>query len=219
MSDLAGIGPDLWEATVQTIVMVLVSTALAVVAGIPLGVLLVVTGPGGLAPRPGVYRVVGFAVNVGRSVPFIILLVAVLPITRALVGTTIGPAAAIVPLTLAAVPFLGRLVENALREVHPGKIEAALAMGSRQRDVITKVLLAESRAAIVAATTVTLVALVGYSAMAGAVGGGGLGDFAIRWGYQRFRTDITIVTVVILVALVQAFQYAGDSLARRLAHR
>lgn len=219
MSGLTDIAPDLAQATYETLYVVLLSTVLATLGGIPLGVVLVVTGPGGLAPRAALYRGLSLAVNIGRSVPFIILLVAVLPLTRAVVGTTIGATAAVVPLTICAIPFLARLVENALREVAPGKVEAALAMGSARRDVITKVLLAESRPALVAATTVTLVALVGYSAMAGAVGGGGLGDFAIRYGYQRFQTDVTVVTVVVLVLLVQLFQFSGDLLARRLSHR
>ncbi|MFZ5871604.1 MAG: methionine ABC transporter permease [Actinomycetota bacterium] len=199
--------------------MVGVATVLTVLAGVPLGVLLTVTAPGGLAPHPLAHRALGAVVNVGRSLPFIILLVAVAPVTRAVVGTTIGSTAAIVPLTLGAVPFLARLVETALHEVAPGKVEAALAMGARRRDVVRTVLLPEARPSLVAGVTVTVVALISYSAMAGAVGGGGLGDFAIRYGYQQFRTDITVVTVLALVAVVQLLQLAGDTVARRLAHR
>lgn len=211
--------PQLAQATGDTLYMVGVATVLTVLAGVPLGVLLTVTAPGGLAPHPLAHRALGAVVNVGRSLPFIILLVAVAPVTRAVVGTTIGSTAAIVPLTLGAVPFLARLVETALHEVAPGKVEAALAMGARRRDVVRTVLLPEARPSLVAGVTVTVVALISYSAMAGAVGGGGLGDFAIRYGYQQFRTDITVVTVLALVAVVQLLQLAGDTLARRLAHR
>lgn len=211
--------PQLAQATGDTLYMVGVATVLTVLAGVPLGVLLTVTAPGGLAPHPLAHRALGAVVNVGRSLPFIILLVAVAPVTRAVVGTTIGSTAAIVPLTLGAVPFLARLVETALHEVAPGKVEAALAMGARHRDVVRTVLLPEARPSLVAGVTVTVVALISYSAMAGAVGGGGLGDFAIRYGYQQFRTDITVVTVLALVAVVQLLQLAGDTLARRLAHR
>lgn len=211
--------PQLAQATGDTLYMVGVATVLTVLAGVPLGVLLTVTAPGGLAPHPLAHRALGAVVNVGRSLPFIILLVAVAPVTRAVVGTTIGSTAAIVPLTLGAVPFLARLVETALHEVAPGKVEAALAMGARRRDVVRTVLLPEARPSLVAGVTVTVVALISYSAMAGAVGGGGLGDFAIRYGYQQFRTDITVVTVLALVAVVQLLQLAGDTVARRLAHR
>ncbi|WP_366146366.1 methionine ABC transporter permease [uncultured Pseudokineococcus sp.] len=199
--------------------MVAVATGLAVLGGVPLGVLLLLTAPGGLAPHRVVHRVLGLAVDLGRSLPFIILLVAVAPVTRAVVGTTIGSAAAIVPLTIGAVPFLARLVETSLREVAPGKVQAALSMGARRRDVVRAVLLPEAMPSVVASCTVTVVALVGYSAMAGAVGGGGLGDFAIRYGYQQFRTDITLVTVALLLVVVQLLQQLGDAVARRLSHR
>jgi D-methionine transport system permease protein len=213
------IWPQLLDATWQTLYMVGAATLLTVIGGIPLGVLLVVTARDGLAPRLLLNRVLGAVVNLGRSVPFIILLVAVAPVTRAIVGTTIGSTATIVPLTLGAIPFLARLVETSLREVSSGKVEAALAMGARRRDVVRTVLLPEALPSLVAGCTVTLVALISYSAMAGAIGGGGLGDFAIRFGYQQFRSDITVVTVVLLVAVVQLLQVAGDTLARRLAHR
>ncbi|MQA34074.1 ABC transporter permease subunit [Modestobacter roseus] len=198
--------------------MVGVSTALTVLLGVPLGVLLTVTSPGALAPHPLLNRVLGLVVNLGRSLPFIILLVLVAPVTRGIVGTTIGSTATIVPLTIGAVPFLARLVETSLREVAHGKVEATLAMGARRRDVVRTVLLPEALPSLVAGVTVTVVALISYSAMAGAIGGGGLGDFAIRYGYQQFRTDITVVTVVVLLAVVQALQWAGDRWARRLAH-
>ncbi len=219
LSNLEGIGPDLWEATLQTLYMVGVSSLLAVVLGVPLGVLLFATGPGGLSPRRTFYRVVGFIVNVTRSIPFIILLVFVAPLTRAIVGTTIGSTAAIVPLTIAAVPFLARLVEAGLKDVEPGKTEAAVAMGASRLQITGKVLLPEARPAIVAAITVLIVAQIGNSAMAGVVGGGGLGDFAIRYGYQRFQSDVMFVTVVLLVVIVQAVQFVGDRYSRSLSKR
>ena len=218
MSDWDRIWPQLMEATGETLYMVGVSALLTVLLGIPLGILLTVTAPGALAPRPLLNRFLGVVVNLGRSLPFIILLFLVAPVTRGIVGTTIGSTAAIVPLTIGAVPFLARLVETSLREVAPGKVEAAMAMGARRRDVVRTVLLPEALPSLVAGVTVTVVALISYSAMAGAIGGGGLGDFAIRYGYQQFRTDITVVTVVLLLAVVQLLQWAGDRWARRLAH-
>lgn len=213
------VGPALWQATVETVYMVSASMALALVLGIPLGVLLLLTAPDGLTPRRVVSSVVGAIVNMGRSVPFIVLLVLVAPITRLVTGTTIGSTATIVPLTIAAVPFFARLVEAALREVQPGKVEAARAMGASTGQIVRAVLLPEARPGLIAAATVTLIALISYSAMAGAIGGGGLGDFAIRYGYQRFDTAVTVACVVVLLVMVQILQSAGDRLARRLAHR
>lgn len=218
MNDWSRITPQLVEATWETLYMVGVAAGLTVVLGVPLGVLLTVTAPGALAPRPVLHRVLGLLVNLGRSLPFIILLVLVAPVTRGIVGTTIGSTATIVPLTIGAVPFLARLVETSLREVSPGKVEATLAMGARRRDVVRTVLLPEALPSVIAGATVTVVALISYSAMAGAIGGGGLGDFAIRYGYQQFRTDITVATVVLLLVVVQVLQWAGDRWARRLAH-
>jgi D-methionine transport system permease protein len=218
MSDWTRIWPQLMEATGETLYMVGVSALLTVLLGIPLGILLTTTAPGALTPRPLLNRFLGLVVNLGRSLPFIILLFLVAPVTRGIVGTTIGSTAAIVPLTIGAVPFLARLVETSLREVAPGKVEAAMSMGARRRDVVRTVLLPEARPSLIAGITVTVVALISYSAMAGAVGGGGLGDFAIRFGYQQFRTDITLLTVVLLLIVVQALQWAGDHWARRLAH-
>jgi D-methionine transport system permease protein len=218
MSDWTRIWPQLVEATGETLYMVGVSALLTVLLGVPLGILLTVSAPGALAPRPLLNRFLGLVVNLGRSLPFIILLFLVAPVTRGIVGTTIGSTAAIVPLTIGAVPFLARLVETSLREVAAGKVEAAMSMGARRRDVVRTVLLPEARPSLIAGTTVTVVALISYSAMAGAVGGGGLGDFAIRFGYQQFRTDITLLTVVLLLLIVQALQWAGDHWARRLAH-
>ena len=219
MTNWDRIAPALVDATWETVYMVGVSMGLSLLLGIPLGVLLVITAPDGLDPRRTLNGVLGTIVNIGRSVPFIVLLVLVAPITRAATGTTIGSTATIVPLTIAAVPFIARLVEAALREVAPGKVEAARAMGARRRDVVRTVLLPEARPGVVAAATVTLVALISYSAMAGAIGGGGLGDFAIRYGYQRFNTEVTLACVAVLLLMVQLIQVFGDSLARRLSHR
>ncbi|AGZ42358.1 ABC transporter permease [Actinoplanes friuliensis DSM 7358] len=199
--------------------MVGVSTLLTAVGGLLLGILLVLTDRGGLLSAPPVNALLGLIVNVGRSLPFIILLVAVIPFTRAVVGTTIGTTAAIVPLTIGAIPFYARIVETALREVPPDVVSAAVAMGASRRQIIGKVLLREARPGLVAGLTITVIALVGYSAMAGVVGGGGLGDLAIRYGYQRFETDVMIATVVVLIVFVQLIQTLGDVLVRRLSHR
>ena len=219
MTDWSALAPVLQQATWETAYMVGVATLLTVLGGIPLGVFLVVSSPGHLRPAPALNRVLGWVVNIGRSFPFIILLVAVIPLTRALVGTTIGATAAIVPLTLGAVPFYARIVETALREVDRGRVEAALAMGSSTATVVRKVLLPEALPGLVGGLAVTVIALIGYSAMAGAVGGGGLGDLAIRYGYQRFETDVMLVTVVLLVVLVQLVQTVGDAVVRRVDHR
>lgn len=219
MSNLSGLWPTIWEATLQTIYMVSVSSLVAIVVGLPLGVLLQATDADGLRPAPTFNKVLGAIINIGRSIPFIILLVAVIPLTRLIVGTTIGSTAAIVPLALSAIPFFARMVETALREVLPGKVEAAVAMGAAKADVVRKVLIPESRPSLIAGATTTIVALIGYSAMAGAVGGGGLGDLAIRYGYQRFQTDVMLVTIVLLVAMVQVVQVVGDRLARKVGHR
>ncbi len=212
------LGP-LLDALWETLAMVGVSSALATALGLPLGIVLVATGPGHVLQSAPVHRTLGAVVNAARSTPFVILLVAIIPLTRLLVGTAIGTAAAVVPLTLAAVPFVARLAEAALREVDPGLVEAAQAMGATPLQILLRVLVPEALPGLVAAITVTVVNLVGYSAMAGAVGGGGLGDLGIRYGYQRFRPDVMLAVVVVLVALVQAVQSAGDRLARRLDRR
>jgi D-methionine transport system permease protein len=209
----------LLEASWQTAIMVAVSTLVSALVGVPLGVVLVVTSDGHVLQSPLVHRVLGAIVNVGRSVPFIILLVAIVPFTRLVVGTSIGTAAAIVPLAVAAIPFVARLTEAALREVDPGLLEAAEAMGATPLQIVWKVLLPEARPGLVAAITITVVSLVGYSAMAGAIGGGGLGDLGIRYGYQRFRPEVMLAVVVVLVVAVQGIQSAGDRLARRLDRR
>ncbi|WP_327085225.1 ABC transporter permease [Nonomuraea sp. NBC_01738] len=211
--------PLLQEGAGQTLQMVLLATLFTVLLGLPLGVALVVFDKQGLRPLPVVQSVLGFVVNVGRSLPFIVLMIAIIPFTRLVVGTTIGTAAVVVPLTVGAVPFFARLVETALREVGSDVVQAAQAMGASRTAIVAKVLLPEARAGIVSAITVTVIALIGYSAMAGTVGGGGLGDLAIRYGYQRFETLVMIVTVVLLVVLVQLIQSLGDRVARRLSHR
>lgn len=218
MNGLAGTWPQIWQATWQTFYMVGVSSLIAIVFGLPLGVLLQATDAGGLRPAPVWHKTLSTVVNIGRSVPFIILLVAVIPLTRLIVGTTIGSTAAVVPLALSAIPFYARLVETALREVASGKVEAAVAMGAARPDIVRKVLIPESQPSLIAGATTTIVALIGYSAMAGAVGGGGLGDLAIRYGYQRFQTDVMLVTIVLLVVLVQLVQFVGDRLAKAATH-
>lgn len=209
----------LFDGLLETLVMVGVSGAIAALLGIPLGVVLILTDKGGILQNPLLNRVLGLIVNAARSTPFIILMVAVIPFTRLVVGTSIGTAAAIVPLTIAAIPFIARLVETALREVPAGLIEAAQAMGATPLQIVTHVLLPEALPGIVAGLTITLVSLIGYSAMAGAVGGGGLGDIGIRYGYQRFLPEVMLAVVVVLIVFVQGVQSLGDRLVRQLSHR
>lgn len=211
--------PRLVHESLTTIYMVGVSTLLTVLLGLPLGVLLVITDKRGLNPKPMLNRVLGVIVNLTRSLPFIILLVVLIPFTRLIVGTSIGPTAAIVPLTLAAVPFFARVTESALREVPSGLIEAAQAMGSNEWQIVSKVYIPEAMPGLVLGIALTLISLVGYSAMAGAVGAGGLGDLAIRYGYQRFETEVMLVTVVLLVVFVQLVQTAGDRIAAKVSKR
>ncbi len=217
MNDLIQNG-TLWEATQETLYMVGLSTLFTVLGGIPLGVVLALSDRGGFATRL-LGRLLGTIVNIGRSLPFIILMIAIIPFTRAVVGTSIGPEAAVVPLAVGAIPFFARLVEAAVRGVDPGLVEAATAMGARTHHVVLKVLLPEALPGLIRGLTVTVVALVGYSAMAGVIGGGGLGDLAVRYGYQRFETDVMIVTVVLLIILVHLIQMLGDATAKRLDRR
>jgi D-methionine transport system permease protein len=203
----------LWRSFLETLIMTGAAGAISLAFGLPLGLLLVATDKGGIWERPAINRVLGGLVNAARSVPFIILLVAVIPLTRVIVGTSIGVAAAIVPLSLAAIPYYARIAEVSLREVEPGLIEAARAMGGNRWTIIREVLIPESLPGLISGFTVTLVTLVGASAMAGAVGSGGLGDMAIRYGYQRFETDVMIVVVLVLIALVCAVQWIGDRTA------
>ena len=206
----------LLEALGETLYMVAVSAGIATVLGVPLGVILVSTSRGHILQNLWLNRILGYIANATRSTPFIILMVAIIPLTRVLAGTSIGTNAAIVPLSIAAIPFVGRVVESSLREVDYGLIEAAQAMGASPLQIIRRVLLPEAMPSIVLGLTLAVISLIGYSAMAGAIGGGGLGDLAIRFGYQRFRVDVMISTVVILIALVQLVQSAGDLLSRRL---
>ncbi|NYS61506.1 methionine ABC transporter permease [Vreelandella salicampi] len=203
------------QATLDTLYMVGVSGLISTLLGVPLGVMLYVTRPRQILSMPILNQVLGIVTNIGRSIPFIILMVALIPFTRMLVGTSIGINAASVPLTIAAIPFVARLVEGALNELSPGLIEAAQAMGATPWQIIRKVLLPEARGGIITGLTITLVTLVSYSAMAGAVGGGGLGDLGIRYGYNRFNPTIMLITVVILVVMVQGFQSLGDYLVRK----
>ena len=204
-----------WETTA----MVGAAASIAVLLGLPLAVLLLVTAPGGLAARALVNRPVALLVNAVRSVPFIILMVAIVPFTRLVAGSSIGTAAAVVPLSIAATAFIARLFETALREVDRGLIEAAQAMGASRGQIVCKVLVPEAAPGLIAAVTVTLVSLVGFSAMAGAVGGGGLGDLGIRFGYQRFMPEVMAVVVGVLILAVQGLQVLGDWLVRRFSHR
>ena len=209
----------LYTSLLETLLMVGVAGLSAVVFGIPLGVALIVTDRGALLQNLPLNRVLGAVVNAARSVPFVILMVAIIPLTRLIAGTSIGTRAAIVPLAIAAIPFMARIAENAMREVDNGLIIAARAMGATPMQIVRKVLLPEALPGLIAATTVTLVSLIGYSAMAGAIGGGGLGDLGIRYGYQRFLPEVMLAVVAVLIVLVQAVQSLGDRLVRRLSHR
>jgi D-methionine transport system permease protein len=209
----------LWQAFQDTVLMVGVSAGIAVLAGIPLAMFLVTSAPGGIFPAPRLNRIVGAVVNGFRAVPFIVLLVALIPLTRLLAGTTIGVWAAIVPLSISATPFFARIVEVSLREVDTGLIEAAQSIGCRRWHIVRHVLLPEALPGIVGGLTITVVSMIGASAMAGAVGAGGLGDVAIRYGYQRFDTTVMLAVIAILIVLVSAVQIAGDVTVRRLKAR
>lgn len=209
---LALLVKSLWETTY----MVAISGIISAFIGIPLGIVLITTDKGHILENIKLNKVLGVIVNAGRSTPFIILMVAIIPLTRLLAGTSIGTTAAIVPLSIAAIPFVARIIEAALKEVDYGVIEAAQAMGASPAEIIRKVLIPEALPAIILGITLTIINLIGYSAMAGTIGGGGLGDLAIRYGYQRFRADIMLITVIILIAQVQIVQSTGDYLSRRL---
>lgn len=211
--------PEIARATRDTLLMLFGSMALTVVFGVPLGVLLYLSGKGRLAANPVLNAVLSLIVNILRSVPFIILLIVMLPVTVLLVGTSLGVAGAIPPLVVGAAPFYARLVETALREVDKGVVEATQAMGGSTFQIVTRALLPEALPGIIAGATVTAIALVSYTAMAGVVGAGGLGDLAIRFGYQRFQTDVMVVTVVLLLVLVQILQMIGDAVVARVSHR
>ncbi len=209
----------LLKALGETVYMVAVSMIIASIIGVPLGVLLFTTEKGGILENETLNKVIGGIVNAVRSIPFIILMVAIIPFTRFIVGSAIGTTAAMVPLVIASIPFIGRQVETSLKEVPYGLIEAALSMGATPYQIISRVLLPESMPSIVAQLTTVVIALVGESAMAGAIGGGGLGDLAIRYGYQRFRPEIMIATVIILIVLVQLVQFLGTKLSEHLRKR
>lgn len=207
------------DSFLETLVMVAISGVVGTVIGLPLGVLLHLTDKKGVLPIVSLNRAVALVVNSIRSTPFIILLVAIIPFTRIVVGTSIGTPAAIVPLSIAAIPFMARLVETALREVDRGLVEAAQSMGATNWQIVTKVLIPEAIPGIIAGLTILLISLVGYSAMAGAVGGGGLGDLGIRYGYQRFLPEVMLAVVLILIVFVQLLQTTGDILVRRLSRK
>lgn len=211
--------PLIWQALGETLYMVVFAAALTFVLGLLIGIALYMTSPGGIRPFRWINVPLGLYVNISRSLPFLILIIVLIPVTRFIVGTSLGATAAIVPLTFGTAPFFGRLVETALREVDKGKVEAAEAMGATHGDIVRKVLLPEALPALLAGTTLTLVMFVDYSAMAGAIGAGGLGSFAIKYGYQRFNTELMLVTVAILVLIVQAIQLGGEAVVRRVARR
>ena len=211
--------PEIAEASLDTLLMLAGSMVLTVAFGIPLGVLLYVSGKGRLAANPVLNGLLSLIVNILRSVPFIILLIVMLPVTVLLVGTSLGVAGAIPPLVVGTAPFYARLVETALREVDKGVVEATQAMGGSAFQIVARALLPEALPGILAGATVTAIALVSYTAMAGVVGAGGLGDLAVRFGYQRFQTDVMVVTVVLLLILVQILQMLGDRLVARVSHR
>ena len=209
----------LLQGTLDTLYMTLVSTAIAYLIGIPLGVILVITRREGICPAPKTNAVLGTIVNIMRSVPFLILIIVLIPFTRLVAGTSIGAKATIVPLIVGAAPFIARMVESSLLEVDAGVVEAAQAMGASPWQIVTKVLLKESVPSLVTGAAIALTTILGYSAMAGAVGGGGLGDLAIKYGYHRYQTDVLLLTLVILVLLVQVIQALGNAVAKRIDHR
>ena len=212
-------GALLAQGTIDTLVMSIASCVFAYVIGLPLGIWFAVTTPNGLRPNKAVNTVLGWIINIGRSIPFIILLVAIIPFTRLVVGTSLGVPGAVVPLTVAAAPFVARIVEQSLAEVDKDLIEAAHSFGASNMQIIMKVMLKESLPSLVRGVAITFVNLFGYSAMAGTVGAGGLGDIAIRYGYQRFQGDVMLATVILCVVLVQVFQTFGDWLARTIDKR
>ena len=212
-------GSLLAQGTWDSVLMTLGATLFAYILGIPIGVAVVVTDKDGLHPNPAVNMVLGWIVNIGRSIPFIILLVAIIPFTRLIVGTSLGIKGALVPLVIASAPFVGRMVEQSLKEVDPSLVEAAQSFGASNWQIIYKVLLKESLPSLIRGIAITCIAVFGYTAMAGTVGAGGLGDIAIRYGYQRYQTDIMIATIIISIVLVQLIQSSGDFAARKLDKR
>ena len=209
----------LLQGTGETLYMTMISSLFAYLIGLPLGVLLIVTARGGIRPHPALNTGLGWIVNIGRSIPFIILMVALIPFTRLVVGRSIGPTAAIVPLVVAAAPFVARLVESSLAEVDPRVVEAAKTMGATNWQIVYKVLLPESVPSLVRGMSITTITLIGYSAMAGAVGGRGLGDIAVRYGYHRYQPDVMIITIILLVIIVQIIQFLFNLLAKCIDKR
>ena len=206
-----------WPSTLQTLAMVLTSTVFSILLGLPLGILLCVTDPvSGIMPKPILYQVLTRIVNALRSFPFMILMILLFPLSRLIIGTSIGTAATIVPLSIAAAPFVARIIETALKEVDPGVVQAARAMGSTNSQIIIKVLLPEALPSLVSGVTLTIINLIGYSAMSGAIGGGGLGDLAIRYGYQRNQPMVMIPAVIIILIMVEVIQLIGSRISARL---
>lgn len=203
----------------ETLLMVSVSTLFGYIFGLPLGVSLFISDKDGIKANKRIYRILDIVVNVGRSIPFLILLILIIPFTKLIVGKSYGTTATIVPLTVSAIPFIGRMVESSLKEVDKGVVEAAQSMGASTFQIISKVLLVEARPSLINGATICLGTIVGYSAMAGTVGGGGLGDIAIRYGYYRYQTDIMVVTVIVIILMVQLFQLLGNKLSLKLDRR
>ena len=209
----------IWKGIGETLYMTILSTALGYLFGLPMGVLLAVSDKDGLSPNPVLYKILDVVANIVRSIPFLILLILLIPFTRLLIGKSTGSTATIVPLVVAAIPFIARMVESSIKEVDAGVVEAAKSMGAGNFRIIVKVLLVEARTSIITGATIAIGTILGYSAMAGTVGGGGLGDIAVRYGYYRWQTGIMIVTVVLLIVLVQIFQSVGMHIASRLDKR
>ncbi|GLC30844.1 methionine ABC transporter permease [Clostridium omnivorum] len=218
MPNVVELFPDMIKATLETLLMVFIAGSISTLIGIPIGVTLVVTRPGHILENKIIYNLVGKIINVFRSIPFVILLAAIIPLTRLIVGTTIGMKGALVPLVFGSTPFVARQIESALLDIDRGVIEAAQAMGSSPFEIIYRVLLREGLPGIIYALTITTVSLIGFSAMAGTVGGGGLGDFAIRYGYQYFKTDVMVATIIILLIIVTGIQSIGEFLLKKLSH-
>lgn len=219
LQNLVSMGPEIWQAFQETLVMLGIGLSAAVLLGGPLGIVLYLTQPGQQFANRALNGVLGWVVNLVRSFPFIILMVSLVPLTRALVGSTIGPVAASVPLAFAAIPYFGRLVEQTLREIPRGVVEAAEAMGASPLQIICKVLLNEARSGLISSLTILTISFLSYTAVAGVVGGGGIGDLAIRYGYYRYQTDVMVAMVLMLVVLVQIIQLLGNRLAAKLDKR
>lgn len=205
--------------TADTLLMVFVSTLMGYVIGLPLGVCLTIFDADGISPHPWIYKLLDFIINITRSIPFLILLILIQPFTKMIVGRSYGTTATIVPLTVAAAPFIARMVENSLKEVDKGVIEAAVSLGAKKSTIVTKVLIAEARTSLLVGVTIALGTILGYSAMSGVVGGGGLGDIAIKYGYYRYETGIMLVTVLVLVILMQILQWLGMIMSKKLDRR